>query len=956
MFGSNPATAVAVSGTSAPPGALAGPPNEYENVGSSPLPCTQILNAVVPEAGRVTVNGAAPMSQLFGLESAPMKSTLMGAPDAEVVASVTANCIDHNVGCAEVSESALAVVENGAITNGTGFDSAPLGFWIWTVNVPATATSVAVSAVAQTLVEPHVVIREAPLTSIVEPVPLAPAAKFRPCTSSGNPSTAPAATLDGSNTSIVAPVSIATVAAIETAGTPLVVAITEIAFGDGALDGAVNTPLALTVPQAAPLHPAPETADATDQVTATGVPSEASAKNCWVLGAPPVAATKAYSGSTETPLLGVPAWISISAVALRLGSAWPVATTSTGFCAGADAGARYITLPAAAPPGATQGLASDWQICPTNGLPFAMPFTNHVTLASVEPLTDGVSMIDCDGAREAEDGLRVTETSLTSATSAAALAPPAVAWTTIDAPAGSCGGAVYLAAFAPADEIVPTVKLPPTIPFTSHTTLEPAAAQIDAVNACVSPSDTVTLDGEIVFADEQEIVTIALADFEGSAAIAAVTVTGFCAGNAAGAVYTAASGPAGATVPVAGLPPATPSTLHTSCCDPPAPPEIAAVNTCAPLGGTVADVGVRVTSTTDDCSVTTADAVEVGSATLKAVTVTLAEVAVPGAVKSPVAEIVPVVADPPAVPFTSHVTPVFDVPETCALNCCVWLAARFAPEGLIFTTTGLSLGGVPAYPHPINVAALATNASKPSPAQCKNLERHDERDAFARAASIVCNLILRSIPNRIARGVPPRSRQGRPSFENLGDPCGEIKSFLSRQLRGMAGDSEIGDLCLSAPTTVSIQNQIAAENPNWNCGEGGAFVDSPAPTPNNAAVDKPEIVRRIKTYSAANGYVYQYQFHEVRPARREGQTGVEYIYYVTADRKTMFPVRIFVVRDAIQKWSHASLRSLNGTEEYAVAKMRLFEGFDEVPDFHTARPDLIVDDTNIGELLEKLNL
>jgi len=31
---------------------------------------------------------------------------------------------------------------------------------------------------------------------------------------------------------------------------------------------------------------------------------------------------------------------------------------------------------------------------------------------------------------------------------------------------------------------------------------------------------------------------------------------------------------------------------------------------------------------------------------------------------------------------------------------------------------------------------------------------------------------------------------------------------------------------------------------------------------------KPETVRRIKSYSAASGYVYQYQFQDVKSARR----------------------------------------------------------------------------------------
>lgn len=121
-------------------------------------------------------------------------------------------------------------------------------------------------------------------------------------------------------------------------------------------------------------------------------------------------------------------------------------------------------------------------------------------------------------------------------------------------------------------------------------------------------------------------------------------------------------------------------------------------------------------------------------------------------------------------------------------------------------------------------------------------------------------------------------------------------------------------------------------------------------------MSKPEIVRRIKTYSAENGYVYQYQFHEVKPGRIDGTDGTLYIYYVTADRKTMLPVRVFLRKNALGKWSTANGRTLNGTEEYAVAKMRLLQWLDEAEDFANSRPDLIVDEENVGALLEKLDL
>lgn len=119
---------------------------------------------------------------------------------------------------------------------------------------------------------------------------------------------------------------------------------------------------------------------------------------------------------------------------------------------------------------------------------------------------------------------------------------------------------------------------------------------------------------------------------------------------------------------------------------------------------------------------------------------------------------------------------------------------------------------------------------------------------------------------------------------------------------------------------------------------------------------KPETVRRIKSYSSASGYVYQYQFQDVHPATRGSATGNEYVYYVSADRKSMFPVRILVRSDALEAWKQQTGRALTGTEEYAVAKMRLFQALDEVEDFATSRPNLTVDDSNLAASLERLDL
>lgn len=122
---------------------------------------------------------------------------------------------------------------------------------------------------------------------------------------------------------------------------------------------------------------------------------------------------------------------------------------------------------------------------------------------------------------------------------------------------------------------------------------------------------------------------------------------------------------------------------------------------------------------------------------------------------------------------------------------------------------------------------------------------------------------------------------------------------------------------------------------------------------------RPDAVRRIKSYSAANGYVYQYCFYEVNRIIYNDAPAGEFIYAISADRKTTFALRILVEQPALEAWAQANGRALTISEEYAVAKMRLFQAFDEgaVP-LTAAAVDLRlhVDDTNLEQLLQSLNI
>ena len=71
-------------------------------------------------------------------------------------------------------------------------------------------------------------------------------------------------------------------------------------------------------------------------------------------------------------------------------------------------------------------------------------------------------------------------------------------------------------------------------------------------------------------------------------------------------------------------------------------------------------------------------------------------------------------------------------------------------------------------------------------------------------------------------------------------------------------------------------------------------------------------------------------------------------------------MRILVMQAALEAWATANGRALTSSEEYAVAKMRLFQAFDEgvVPLTAEAAREvrLVVDESNLEAMLRLLNI
>ncbi len=114
-------------------------------------------------------------------------------------------------------------------------------------------------------------------------------------------------------------------------------------------------------------------------------------------------------------------------------------------------------------------------------------------------------------------------------------------------------------------------------------------------------------------------------------------------------------------------------------------------------------------------------------------------------------------------------------------------------------------------------------------------------------------------------------------------------------------------------------------------------------------------VRRMKTYTGGQGYVYQYYFVGKRPSSN-GSSSTEYIFDVTSDRKSTFAVSVFLPEDVTRQWAAAHGRSLTDAEQYGAVKMRLFKAFDEVEDMMVEGRLLLVTPEILEEVLSTLGV
>jgi hypothetical protein len=115
-------------------------------------------------------------------------------------------------------------------------------------------------------------------------------------------------------------------------------------------------------------------------------------------------------------------------------------------------------------------------------------------------------------------------------------------------------------------------------------------------------------------------------------------------------------------------------------------------------------------------------------------------------------------------------------------------------------------------------------------------------------------------------------------------------------------------------------------------------------------------VRRLKTYSAQSGYVYQYYYEGHRDFRSSGESGIEFVFSISADRKNWTPTSVLVSDEAVRDWEASHSRQLSSTERYAIAKIALFQAFDERSTPALMNDEVRVRNADIDGIIETLGL
>ncbi|MCL5745934.1 MAG: hypothetical protein M1541_18745 [Acidobacteria bacterium] len=116
------------------------------------------------------------------------------------------------------------------------------------------------------------------------------------------------------------------------------------------------------------------------------------------------------------------------------------------------------------------------------------------------------------------------------------------------------------------------------------------------------------------------------------------------------------------------------------------------------------------------------------------------------------------------------------------------------------------------------------------------------------------------------------------------------------------------------------------------------------------------VTPRLKTYSSQTGYVYRYLYRGNRKTRRKGEDATEYAFDVSAGSLSGLNVSVVVPASSLQPSQSTLGRLLAENERYAIAKMALFQAFDERPGPAAMRDEVLVRASDAAAILATIGL
>jgi hypothetical protein len=113
---------------------------------------------------------------------------------------------------------------------------------------------------------------------------------------------------------------------------------------------------------------------------------------------------------------------------------------------------------------------------------------------------------------------------------------------------------------------------------------------------------------------------------------------------------------------------------------------------------------------------------------------------------------------------------------------------------------------------------------------------------------------------------------------------------------------------------------------------------------------------RLKHYSSPSGHHYEYWYEGHRAYRSRTDSGTEFVFRMAAVRKGGLSVAVFLSTGILQAWEKSHAREFSAAERYAIAKMALFQAFDEGAGPSEMGAAVLLSESDLEALVARLNI